>query len=1102
MREFTNKLSRRLFWLCRQLTLKLTHRFWRTQKPRITNYELRIMVGFFALAITLILNSSFLIPSSQAAAGINQQINFQARLFNAAGAVVPDGDYNIEFKIYCGGNGVPGTTAADCNSATDEQLLWTESRLNNNSQGVTVRNGYFSVQLGSITALSAVDFNDDKLWLSLNVGSTNTTCTPFSNCTPDGEMNPMQRFGSNAYAFNAQRLDGLLSSAFGQLASNQTWTGTNTLQPTTNITALVVRQTSAGSPTADVLKVQNSSGNEVLSVTSTGAVTLGKASTVNGALVFRNSSNANTITLQSGVTAASGYTLTLPTALGSSGDCIKDTTGAGVLGFGTCGAGTVTNLQTAYDGSSTPAEILLASAKNFVITSPDVATDPNILFNLQCTTCSANGGRFAVQSAGTDVLTVSPDGNVGIGQIAPARPLHISSAGTDISDGGVMLIDSTLASTTNQQAGIRSAPYIGPSAASSQSYYGVLGVPNTNNANLSNASLVGLSSAPYIYGSASVGTVQGGYFQNYADNTSTITNSRGLVVENPSKAAGATITSNTGIEVRAQTAGGNNMGLSIGEATGTNQANLVIGQITQPTGTYSIYNSSPDQNYFAGNVGIGQAVPTSVLHTVASGAKTTNYTGNLLTSTATSSTASINKYGLEVQSTGTWNGTSANNVGLYVSSVTGGTNNYDAIFNGGGYVGIGTAAPANKLEVIDSAIDVARFTSTSGTGGIVLANNGAGSSVRIRAVDNGGVNDLLFLTGGSERVRVDAAGNVGIGTTGPTSLLAVQGTQPVSQAGNGTAATQVLAVTGAKGGNTSGTANTAGVGASAVIQSGAGGDATAGSGSSTAGAGGGITIQAGAGGVNSNAANANANGGDVTIQGGAPGTGGTGGLYGNVLVAASGGVLKVGGVTNATLANVRLFVNIAEVSTTLRIGDATNGVEFSGSSAPVYRGTARPIKRLSGSPEFAGAVLRGDGSNNVGTMTTAFDATNFRNYYKWTTSQATNQDFDVVVRVPVPQDYSGFTLSQSFCLYGYTTDTTNGTLTATVYDSANTAMVFTGTSYTPGSASTWAETCHTIAAGSPTITPGGYITIRVTMQSPQNGDVRLGEFRLDYLARF
>lgn len=101
----------------------------------------------------------------------------------------------------------------------------------------------------------------------------------------------------------------------------------------------------------------------------------------------------------------------------------------------------------------------------------------------------------------------------------------------------------------------------------------------------------------------------------------------------------------------------------------------------------------------SGNVGIGATGPTSILHTIASGIKTAAYSGSLFTNIATSSTASIRKSGVEITSTGTWNGSSASNVGLYVSSVTGGAANYDAIFNGGGNVGVGITVPVSKLDV-------------------------------------------------------------------------------------------------------------------------------------------------------------------------------------------------------------------------------------------------------------------------------------------------------------------------------------------------------------------------------------------------------------------
>jgi hypothetical protein len=51
--------------------------------------------------------------------------------------------------------------------------------------------------------------------------------------------------------------------------------------------------------------------------------------------------------------------------------------------------------------------ILLSDANDLNITVPDTATDPNVLFNIQCRTgCSSTQGRFAIQSDGTDAFWI------------------------------------------------------------------------------------------------------------------------------------------------------------------------------------------------------------------------------------------------------------------------------------------------------------------------------------------------------------------------------------------------------------------------------------------------------------------------------------------------------------------------------------------------------------------------------------------------------------------------------------------------------------------------------------------------------------------------
>ena len=109
--------------------------------------------------------------------------------------------------------------------------------------------------------------------------------------------------------------------------------------------------------------------------------------------------------------------------------------------------------------------------------------------------------------------------------------------------------------------------------------------------------------------------------------------------------------------------------------------------------------------YSSGPVGItSEGGASNILSVTAattsqSTGKTTAFSAELITNNATSSTASIIKSDLNIISQGSWTGTGASNIGLYVSSVTGGTNNYDAIFNGGGNVGVGTSTPYSRLQV-------------------------------------------------------------------------------------------------------------------------------------------------------------------------------------------------------------------------------------------------------------------------------------------------------------------------------------------------------------------------------------------------------------------
>jgi hypothetical protein len=111
-------------------------------------------------------------------------LNFQARLLNSAGAVVADGNYNVEFKIY---------TASSGGSAT-----WTETRTSGNR--VRVVDGYLTANLGDVTSFPSNMPWDQQLWLTMNIGGTG------GSPTWDGEMNPRIQLTSVPYSFRSASL--------------------------------------------------------------------------------------------------------------------------------------------------------------------------------------------------------------------------------------------------------------------------------------------------------------------------------------------------------------------------------------------------------------------------------------------------------------------------------------------------------------------------------------------------------------------------------------------------------------------------------------------------------------------------------------------------------------------------------------------------------------------------------------------------------------------------------------------------------------------------------------------------------------------------------
>ena len=334
------------------------------------NSLLVVFLSALTLSIFFVLSTwlSIFAPK-QALAATSSTINFQARLMSNAGAIVADGNYNVEFKLY---NSLSSTGSSQGSCSGDAACLWTETRTSGNK--VRVANGYLTVELGSVTSLpTSIDWSQN-LYLSLNIGGTGTTASW------DGEMSPRLHLTAVPYAFTAGQLTTLNGSNSSTLGFVQPTANRSVLVPDESGTLCIQNSVNCG------FALSSGSGNYIQNSTSlqsganfnisgTGiAATALQAPILDAAAVGGldiGTTNANAINLKKSTTITGGITqsggvislagnaassittstggLTLTAAAtstwsvgGTNQSLTITTSGTGTLTLGTGGAGTVT----------------------------------------------------------------------------------------------------------------------------------------------------------------------------------------------------------------------------------------------------------------------------------------------------------------------------------------------------------------------------------------------------------------------------------------------------------------------------------------------------------------------------------------------------------------------------------------------------------------------------------------------------------------------------------------------------------------------------------------------------------------------------------------
>ena len=281
--------------------------------------------GGLTLAViwmALLLGMGFnLMRPAQTSATTDNTINFQARLQSNTGAIVPDGTYNIEFKLY----NAPSSSGSSQGSCTgDPACLWTETRQNSGSNGVQVIDGYLTVNLGSVTSFPAINW-DQQLYLTMNIGGTSGGASP----TYDGEMTPRLTLTALPYAFRAGQL-ALQTGANESTLGFATQTGARSLL-LPDESGTVCTNASGGACSALGFYIQNQNAspqtaNFNISGSGTAATSfIAPSFTGTGAVSVASGGTNTNLTLQANGTATASL----------------DTTGAGTVTIGNTNAVTV-----------------------------------------------------------------------------------------------------------------------------------------------------------------------------------------------------------------------------------------------------------------------------------------------------------------------------------------------------------------------------------------------------------------------------------------------------------------------------------------------------------------------------------------------------------------------------------------------------------------------------------------------------------------------------------------------------------------------------------------------------------------------------------------
>ncbi len=154
---------------------------------------------------------------------------------------------------------------------------------------------------------------------------------------------------------------------------------------------------------------------------------------------------------------------------------------------------------------------------------------------------------------------------------------------------------------------------------------------------------------------------------------------------------------------------------------------------------------------------------------------------------------------------------------------------------------------------------------------------------------------------------------------------------------------------------------------------------------------------------------------------------------------------------------------------------------------------------LTFTPAFEKAAYQGDATDNVGQLSVQHDSISTKNYYNWSSTRTSLQDFDVLLRIPVTQDFvrfqTGNTNALTLLYRSTSASATDNKLDIQVYDTNGSPVTLSGS--VTGLVNTSWTTAQVEFTGSPTWTPGQDMLIRIKTYAKDSFQMHIGTLKLN-----